>query len=83
MTTPYKTATSSERQTNTGQEIARQWNEWIESPDGKSCADIESLNVPEHQRQYLKNRLWHAFTEGAKAGEHAVILNRALEGPKP
>lgn len=43
---------------------ARSWLEWIESENGKKCSDAASLGIPPEKAEYLKNRLWHAFTAG-------------------
>lgn len=46
------------------QQASRSWLEWIESENGKQCADATSLGIPPDKAEYLKNRLWHAFTAG-------------------
>jgi hypothetical protein len=43
------------------------FEQWLESVEGKRCADFGTL-VP---GPYLENRLWLAFMSGYNDGEHA------------
>jgi len=43
---------------------SNQFQKWLETEDGKSCADYITLRPGE----YLKNRLWYAFEAGSLAG---------------
>ena len=44
------------------------WPDWIESAEGKRCADPKTLDLDYRQGEFLENRLWHAFAAGLKAG---------------
>lgn len=44
-------------------------DEWFASEEGKQCCDAETLETPQYQRQYLRNRLWKAFVAGMGAGK--------------
>lgn len=44
-------------------------NEWLASDEFKSGEDPISLLAPERSREYLRNRLWKAFTAGMDAGK--------------
>lgn len=43
------------------------WPDWIESEEGKRCADPKTLNLDYRQGEFLENRLWAAFVAGAKS----------------
>jgi hypothetical protein len=53
----------------TGEQLAAKWKEWIQSDEGRKAANPETLGTTLSARNYLENRLWHAFTAGAKAAE--------------
>lgn len=42
---------------------------WLDSEEGQACTQPTTLNAPEMQRQYLKNRLSLAFDAGWVAAE--------------
>jgi hypothetical protein len=44
------------------------WPDWIESEEGKRCANPTTLNLAYRQSEFLENRLWTAFTAGYQAG---------------
>jgi len=46
----------------TGGQKKGPWYEWLNSPEGKGCADGTTHG------QWLENRLWYAFVAGMKAG---------------
>lgn len=45
------------------------WFNWLESEEGKSSANPQTLFLPPKQGEFLKNRLWRAFMAGVKHGE--------------
>lgn len=47
--------------------LARAWQQWIKSPDGKKCADPLTLGASFEMFKFLENRLWNAFMAGAAA----------------
>jgi hypothetical protein len=53
----------------TAKSIGSRWSDWIESDDGKRCADVTTL--PHTDSSYLENRLWRAFHAGMEAGRLA------------
>lgn len=44
------------------------FSEWLQSDQGQSCSD-PSFCISLRYRQYLENRLWHAFQAGVAAQE--------------
>lgn len=51
----------------TGEERSKAWAVWIECDVGQMCLNVESLKAPKESKDFLKNRLWHAFAAGAQA----------------
>jgi len=47
---------------------AKAIQDWFESEEGRSCGDPTSLKAPAKQANYLRSRLWRAFTAGMRAG---------------
>lgn len=45
------------------------WDAWRESEQGVGATDVTTLKAPSDQRQYLENRLYHAFMAGYRARE--------------
>lgn len=48
---------------NDGANMARAWQAWLDSDEGKSCDNYSTLAVG----GYLHNRLWRAFMAGVNA----------------
>lgn len=46
----------------------REIDSWIKTDDYRKSSDIETLNAPKENRQYLENRLWKTFKLGMEAG---------------
>ncbi len=44
------------------------FNEWIESEEGKTSSDPITLNLDPKQSQFLKNRLYRSFCAGIRSG---------------
>lgn len=60
-------------------ELAIARDAWLESPEGRACTDLESMQCYKNPRSgeiYLKNRIERAFLAGAKAMES---INTPLE----
>jgi len=53
------------------------WPDWIESEEGKRCANPKTLNLDYRQGEFLENRLWAAFVAGMKAERDAQIKQAA------
>lgn len=49
--------------------VPKSWQDWIDSEDGKRCANPVTLQLPTDQYEYLRNRLWHAFVAGMACQE--------------
>lgn len=43
------------------------WDEFLKTIDGEGLADTVSLGEQTHSNQYLRNRLWRAFSAGWNA----------------
>jgi hypothetical protein len=57
---------------------AAAWDDWIDNTEqGVSARDVTTLKAPSDQRQYLENRLYHAFMAGYRAAE--VALRRPVQ----
>ena len=55
------------------------WPDWIESEEGKRCANPKTLNLDYRQGEFLENRLWAAFVAGMKAERDAQIKQAIVE----
>jgi hypothetical protein len=50
-----------------GEQQAKAWKTYIESDEGKKASDPNTLGSTLSARNYLENRLWHAFNAGVQA----------------
>ena len=49
-------------------EETKSYNEWAASDEGKSSLNAVSLGAPAENEQYLRNRVWKAYSAGYRAG---------------
>lgn len=52
-----------------GIEISNKWKAWITGDAGKRASDPNSLGTTLSARNYLENRLHHAFMAGVEAAD--------------
>lgn len=52
-----------------GPAMVKAWKRWLDSAEGKKCADPNTIGNSARWRQYLENRLQMAFYAGIEAEE--------------
>ena len=62
-------ANAKERLTMEGKEMVEEWKRWLDSAEGKKCADPNTIGNGPRWRQYLANRLQMAFYAGIEAAD--------------
>lgn len=56
------------------------WSEWLASPEGCRCKEMDSLPRSFEGQRFLENRLWMAFHAGLNAAEKSSPIANSERG---